>query len=136
MLLRLIKSSNGFIPADDETHEALKSVAMGNDIFVEYKPRRNYGNHKRLFSMLKIVFDNQSHYRSIDNILEICKFRAGYFDTIVMHNGEKHYKTKSISFFTMDEDEFKKFFSSCIDTCLELVAMSRADLEDAILRYC
>ncbi len=135
MLLHLTKTANGLIPADEDSQSAFAKMQIGNDVFVEYKPRRNYANHKRFFSMLKIIFESQSHYKSIDNILEICKFRSGYFETIITHTGKKHYKTKSIDFCTMDEDDFKVFFSSSIDTCLELVPMGKVELENAILRY-
>jgi len=137
MLLEFIKSPDGkLIPIGDESYERVSKMKSNDTVFMEYKPRRNYGNHKRLFSMLKIVFDSQNHYKDIDNILEICKFRAGYFDTIITHNGKKHYKTRSIAFYNMDEEEFKNFFSKCIDTCLEIVPMGKQELEEQILRFC
>jgi len=136
MILEFIKTfDNKLMPADKECFDKMDEIKAGKSIFVEYKPKRNYENHKRFFSMLKLVFDNQSFYKDIDNILEIIKFRSGYFDTIITHKGAKHYKTKSISFETMDEEQFKMFFSKAIDVALELIPMDKQELEDMILRY-
>ena len=38
--------------------------------------------------------------------------------------------------YNMDNEEFSKFYDSCINTCLLLVPMGRRELEDAVLRYC
>lgn len=136
MILEFIKTfDNKLMPADKDCFDKMDEIKAGKSIFVEYKPNRNYKNHKRFFSMLKLVFDNQSFYKDMDNILEIIKFRSGYFDTIITHKGAKHYKTKSISFDTMDEEQFKMFFSKAIDVALELIPMDKQELEDMILRY-
>ena len=135
MLLEFIKSDSKLIPANDDTFERVKKMAIGESLFMEWKPRRNYKFHKKFFSLLNFVFENQSYYKTIDNLLEVYKFKAGYFETIVTHKGHKHYKAKSISFHAMDNDEFEKFYSAAIDTSLELIPMNKAELEDTVLRY-
>lgn len=135
MLLEFIKSDSKLIAANDETFEKIKKMSVGESIFVEWKPRRNYNFHKKLFSLLNFVYENQSHYKHLDNLLEAYKFNAGYFETIVTHKGKKHYKAKSISFHAMDNEEFERFYSSAIDTSLELIPMDKKELEENILRY-
>ena len=135
MILEFIKSDSKLIPANDETFEKVKKMAVGESIFMEWKPRRNYQFHKKFFSLLNYVFENQTYYKTIDNLLEVYKFKAGYFETIVTHKGQKHYKAKSISFHAMDNEEFEKFYSASIDTSLELIPMDKKELEDNILRY-
>ena len=135
MLLEFVKSDVKLIAATDETYEKVKQMAVGESIFMEWKPRRNYAFHKKLFALLNFVFDNQSHYKTQDNLLEVYKFKAGYFETIVTHTGKKHYKAKSISFHSMDNEAFERFYSQAIDTSLELIPMYRKELEDAVLRF-
>jgi len=135
LLLEFVKIDSKLVPANDETFERVKKMPIGESVFVEYKPRRNYKFHKKFFSLLNYVFDNQEHYKSIDNLLEMYKFKAGYFETIITHKGAKHYKAKSISFHSMDNEEFEKFYSSAIDTSLELISLNRKELEDTVLRY-
>lgn len=136
MLLNLKKIENALIPCDEDTVKAFNKLKINDEIYVEWKPKRNYKFHKKLFSMLNLILTNQSMYKSVDNILTECKFKAGYFDIHIMANGEQRYIPKSISFATMKGDEFESFYSSCIDTCLELVPMGKTELEEAILRYC
>lgn len=136
MLLNIKKKGNGFVPCDEDTVKQFNKLKEDEEIYLDYKPKRNYKFHKKLFSMLNLILTNQSMYKSVDNILTECKFKAGYFDIHIMANGEQRYIPKSISFATMKADEFESFYSSCIDTCLELVPMGRTELEDAVLRYC
>jgi len=138
MLLNLKKVKNppeGWIPCDEETVKQFNKQKFGDESYAEYKPRRNYQFHKKLFSMLNLILNNQEHYKSVDNILTECKFKAGYYETQINHQGEQRLVPKSIDFSTMDNEEFSEFYSSCIDTCLELVPMGAEELEQAILRF-
>ena len=136
MLITLKKQDDRFIPCDEESVKLFNSLKVDDEIVVEYKPRRNYKFHKKLFSMLNLIKNNQDKYKSVDNILTECKFKAGYFDIHLSQEGKQMLIPKSISFATMKADEFEEFYSSCIDTCLGLVPMGREELENAILRYC
>jgi hypothetical protein len=135
MLLTLKKSNDRLIPADEESVKVFTSLSLHQEICVEYKPRRNYKFHKKLFSMLNLIKNNQDTYKSVDNILTECKFDAGYFDIHINQKGEQLLLPKSINFTTMKADEFEEFYSCCIDTCLKLVPMGKTELEEAILRY-
>ena len=136
MLLNLRKTKTGLIPIDDESVSAFNKLRLDDEIYVDFKPRRNYKFHKKLFSMLNLIKNNQDYYKSVDNILTECKLKAGYFDIHIGINGEQILIPKSINFYTMDEADFEEFYSSCIDTCLQLVPMGQEELENAILRYC
>ena len=135
MKLTFIKTQTGLIPDCEATIEILNKVKNGEGVILDYKPKRNYLFHKKLFALLNLIFQNQSHYKSIDNILEMCKFKAGYFETFVTHTGKIHYKAKSIAFDEMDNAEFEKFYSKCIDVALELTGISQKDLEQQIINF-
>lgn len=139
MLLNFKKVENpkeGWIPCDEDTVNQFNKQKIGDESYADYKPRRNYQFHKKLFSMYNLILNNQSHYRSTRNILTECKFKAGYFEMHINHKGEVEKIPLSIDFATMDNEEFTKFYSSSIDTCLEMVPMGRRELEDAVLKYC
>ena len=135
MKLTFIKTQNGLIPDCEETIEALKKIENGQGIIIEYKPKRNYKFHKKLFALLNLIYQNQEHYKSIDNILECVKFRAGYYESIITHHSKVHLKTKSISFDEMDNLEFEKFYSKSIDVALELTKLSKNDIENNIINF-
>lgn len=121
MQLNLVRTENGLAPIDDKSVEAVKKIKVGYDIFVEYKPRRNMKLHKKYFALLNAVIINQDHYKTVDNLHEAVKFRAGYYETIIPLIGDPFIKTKSISFHTLDNMEFESFYGTAIDVCVELV---------------
>jgi len=121
MLLELIRTEHGLVPVSDESVKAVKKIALRDSVFVEYKPRRNYKFHKKYFALLQAVIPNQEHFKTIDNLHEAVKYRAGWFETIIPLKGEPFIKTKSIAFYSMDDAEFETFFSSALDVCAELV---------------
>jgi len=136
MILHLKKLKDRLIPCDDVSVKVFNKLKDEDEIYAEYKPRRNYQFHKKLFSMLNLIKNNQSKYHSVETILEVCKYDAGYYEILITPKGEQFLKTLSISFHNMDSDEFSKFYSSCIDTCLSLVPLNKREIEDAVLRYC
>ena len=107
------------MPHDEESVATTQKIQMGDTILVDYKRHRNVGNHKRLFSLLNMIVQNTDKYKTVDNLLAVCKLKAGLFETVVSHDGNVVYIPKSINFASLGEDEFKTFFSSVIDTCLE-----------------
>jgi hypothetical protein len=133
MILNLKKTKESLTPCDEDSVKVFNKLKIGDDIYVEFKPRRNYANHKRFFSMLQGVVHNSEHYKTVDNLLSIIKLKTGHFEIVISHKGEQLYIPKSIDFSKLPEDEFQSFFSDAIDVLLEFV--SDEDIE-SILRYC
>jgi hypothetical protein len=132
MLLNLVRTINGLVPIDDESVDAVKKIKIGYDIFVEFKPRRNMKFHKKYFALLNAVLVNQRYYKTVDNLHEAIKFKAGYYETIIPLRGEPFLKTNSISFSSMDNLEFERFYNLAIDECIALVG---DDAVNNILRF-
>lgn len=108
------------MPLNDESVKATLKIKEGDEIYVEYKPRRSYKFHKKYWALLNAVLYNQEHYKSVDNIHEAVKYRAGYYETIIPLIGDPFIVTKSISFHTMDAIDFESFYNVAIDICVEL----------------
>ena len=66
MKLTFIKTQTGLFPDCDETREILNKVKNGDGIILDYKPKRNIKFHRRLFALLNLIFQNQSHYKNIE----------------------------------------------------------------------
>ena len=132
MLLNLVRTENGLTPIDDDSVKQIKKLAIGTNIYCDYKPRRNMKLHKKYFALLNAVFMNQEHFKSVDNVHEAVKYRAGYYETIIPFIGDPFIKTKSISFHSMDGLEFESFFNVAIDVCVELVG---DDAVEQIIRF-
>lgn len=124
MLLGLKKIKNpkeGWVPCDEDSVKQFIKQKINDEIYAEYKPRRNMKFHKKYFALLNAVILNQEHYKIVDNLHEAVKFRAGYFETIIPFEGEPFIKTKSIAFHALDNMEFESFYNVAIDVCVELV---------------
>jgi len=121
MILHIRKTSDRLVPCGEESVKVFNKLKNDDEIYVEYKPRRNYKFHKKYWALLNAVLINQEHFKTVDNIHEAVKYRAGYYETIFTFNGESFIKTKSISFHTLDNMEFESFYDTAIDVCVELV---------------
>lgn len=120
MLIEFSRIREGLCPVTDEGAEAINKIALHDRVFMEYKPKRNYKFHKKYWSLLNAVFPNQKHFKTVDNLHEAVKYRAGYYETIIPLKGEPFIKTKSIAFHSMDEHQFEMFYSNALDVCVEL----------------
>ena len=121
MILQLIRTPSGLAPISDESVKAVSKIKIGDDVFMEFKPRRNMKFHKKYFALLNAVILNQEHYKTVDNLHEAIKFKGGYYETIIPLDASPFLKTKSIAFHSLDNQEFEEFYSVALDECLKLV---------------
>ena len=137
MLLELTKSADGsFIPSTENSIAKFKKVKIGETTLVDYKAKRNVQFHKKGFSLLNLIYQNQSKYESFEAMRTEFKLKAGLYELHVTTKGKTIYVPKSMSFSEMDENEFEELYSKFIDIALKhFVPMDRCDLEDAVLRF-
>ena len=123
------RGEHGLVPLDDEL-PGWKRIKPGDIIEVEYVRPRSQQFHKLLWALLKLVADNQEQYR-MDEILDVVKIGVGHTRVIAMPGDFVFRVPKSISFASMDEDEFAAFFRSAVDFIIsDLIAFDR----EALLR--
>ena len=64
-----------------------------------------------------------------EQLVEWLKIRLGYVDEIMFHDGSMMTKVSSISFASMGQDEFQKFFNLALYViATEVVPISREEL--------
>lgn len=128
------KTLNGSLqPVDDAGRELLSKIGANTIIAVEWKRPRNVYFHRKLFAMLNIIFQNQEHYKSVDDLLDVCKLRTGHVRRIATPRGDVLIP-RSISFAQMDEDSFSKFYDRAVDWMLTEVipGLRRHELDAAV----
>lgn len=143
----LTKAPGGaLIPADPQATEFIAGLKMGAAVRAEVKRMRNYKFHKKLFALLNLAFDawepSEATYKGEVIAKSFNQFRndivvlAGYYETTVTLKGEVRLVAKSLSFASMEQDEFQKLYSSIINVVLQriLTKYTRADLDDVIDR--
>lgn len=145
MKIYLKKSLSSLVPADDEAAEALKKYKQGDTVSCEIRKPRNVDHHRKYFALLNLVVDNQERFRNTQELLDAIKFELGYVETrrkIVKETGSWKYSEfyqvpKSISFTSMDQHTFDRFYSKSIDIILQhiLPGINRDELEAEVLSF-
>lgn len=145
MELILAKAPNGsLVPVDQQAMDELAKLKVGQGVRVKVTRMRNYKFHRKLFALLNVAFDaweplaleykgekvakNFERFRSDVTVL------AGYYEATVNLRGETRLEPKSISFSSMDQDEFEKLYSAVIDVVLQriLTNYTRDDLDNVV----
>jgi hypothetical protein len=135
--ITLCKRMSSLIPVDDEGKEALNSVGQGELVRVKLTKARNLKHHRKFFSMLQLVFENQERFPTLDHLLTAVKIEAGlYHDVPIEVSGKLVYLPKSISFAKMDQCAFDDFYMKAISACCRLLPHLNADdIEQEVMAY-
>ena len=139
MKVNLFKTFSGLIPADEDSEKWYKKIGNGNMVHGNFKTNRNPIFHRKYFALLKIGYDNwhpgeiNSKYGSPEKNFE--RFRkdiaimAGYYDLVIRLDGTSRPQPKSISFSSMEQEEFEKLYSKTIDIFLKHIYGAEMDAE-------
>lgn len=144
--LNLIKVHGVLVGGDQDTKDRLDRMADGSVLRGDFKKARNPAFHRKGFALLNIGFDVwtpgeiDTHWGAAQKNFE--RFRkevtilAGYGDPVFSLDGTFRIEAKSISFGSMDDDEFAAWYSSVIDVLLQkiLVNYTRDDINDQVDR--
>lgn len=136
MLLGFKMLPNGLLEPDEEAKKKLKKINNHDDFLMDYKPKRNYQFHKKMFAMLQVVFMNQNKYENLEDLRTEMKLKSGWYETHVTTKGKLIYMPKSMDFSTMDAIEFEEIYQKFIDIALlHFVAVTDEQLQMEIVRF-
>ena len=110
--------------------------AENNQVFsVTLHRPRNGKHHRKLFALLKIVFDNQETFATLEALLDALKMATGLFDVRTTVDGIPFTVPRSISFASMCQSEFETFYEKVLDVIITkiLPGVNREDLEAQVL---
>lgn len=107
-------------PVDDDGKRTLAKFKNGTLIRAQVTKPRNVHFHRKFFAMLNLILQNQEHYKSVDDLLDVCKLRIGHVRVIQTATGEERVP-QSISFAAMDETAFQEFYDRAVNWMLEEV---------------
>ena len=128
------KVQGGLVPDDDATVEQFQKLKMGDVVLVEYKRPRNIKFHRKFMALVNLVYDNQDKYHNLQDLLTEIKLQVGHYEEHITLGGKIVYQPKSISFASMEEDDFSQFYSKVMDVVLKyfLKDMSEEELNDLV----
>ena len=129
----VVKKLKALHPIDAEGEAVLRNLGQGEIVRVEIKRPRNVLFHRKLFALLTIILDNQEFYKSIEDLLDVAKIRAGHVRVVETKMGQV-LVPKSISFASMDDVAFANFYDRVIVWVVTEVipGLKRKDLDEAV----
>lgn len=136
--LNLIKGHNlALKPADAQAEKYLTRVPFGESVVCKVNRPRNPGLHRKFFSLLSLVFENQERYSDFQTFRHEIVMRAGYFQEHHHLTGKVSYVAKSLAYESMDESEFEEVYDKVCGVIIQYFwpEISKADLEEAVLDY-
>lgn len=134
--ITLIKTFNGhFKLAYDSDYEKSKKIPLNEPIIYEWKKVRNYEFHKKFFSLVNMVYQNQEQYNNIDDLRDDLTVKAGFYYKYINIDEIEVKKPKSISFASMDENEFSNLYNAFIDVVVNWLSIEKQDVLDNIAQF-
>ena len=135
--LILCKRIASLIPVDDEGREALNGLGQGEMVRVRLTKPRNLKHHRKFFSMMQLVFQNQERFPTMDHLLTAVKIEAGFYeDAPIDVNGRLFFISKTISFARVDQFQFDDFYMRAIAACCRLLPhLNAEDIEQEVIAY-
>ena len=115
------------LPAYEADEEVFAKLKVDNYYKCDIRKARNPDFHRKGFALIKLIFDSQEKYRTIDDLLVELKLMTGWYREHVRTDGSIIYVPKSISFADMDDLEFERFYDAVID-----IAIQKYGLEEAL----
>lgn len=134
--LYLKKTLTGFAPADEASQELVKKFKLGEVYKADVVKPRSYRNHKLIFAMLSLTFENQDQYKDFETFRKAVAIEAGHTEEIITPSGEIYRIPKSISYDALDQIAFTKVSAEMMAVCCSMLHGVGADeLEAEISRY-
>jgi hypothetical protein len=127
----LVREGPKLAAADPLSAEIIAELAHRETYTATIKRPRNPKHHKKLFALLKVVFEAQSTFATLEQLLGALKLAIGLFDTGMTIDRVPYVVPRSISFASMSQDEFAVVYDKMIEVILTriLPASSKVDLE-------
>lgn len=136
MKVTVIKTLGGLKPYDTKAEEVFSKIKLNEPIIIDVTRPRNVKFHRKFFSLIRLVFENQEHYNNQDELRNDLTIESGYFTTYVnKFTGEEIKRAKSISFAKMDELEFSKLYNDFLNTVIRVFGWDGEDIEENIASY-
>jgi hypothetical protein len=130
----LIREGSKLGAADSLSAELIAGIKAHETVTATIRRPRSRGHHRTLFALMKVVFEAQNTFATIDQLLGALKLSIGLFDTGLTIDKVPYVVPRSISFTAMDQNQFTILYDKMVDVILTkiLPAVSRADLEAQI----
>ncbi len=134
----LMKVTGGYmLPVTKQDVEALEKIKAGDGIKCKFVRKRNLWFHKKFFALLNYAYDiweppevkwqirkdkdPVTAEKNFERFRKDITIKAGYYTIVMTLKGEARAEADSISFDSMDEDEFAQVYGKVLNVIMKLV---------------
>jgi hypothetical protein len=121
---------NALLPMDGRAREIMGSLKIGDKVLVRVHKARNPEHHRLAFAVFQRIAEAKGV--SVETVLTWLKVATGRIDFVAMPNGKMVVSPQSISFESMPQNEFQRFWEECWSVITEqlLPGLPEKEYED------
>jgi len=135
MKILLVKTLAGYKPAFEQDYENAKRHKAGDIIEFECKLKRNSGFHSKFFALLELVFQNQDTTNHREAFRKWMIINAGYFTVVKFPDGTSEKIADSISFASMDQEQFERVFQDVLQVAINVVGAKEDEILENLIGF-
>lgn len=136
MKILVAKTNKGLLPCYDSDYEMYSKIPLNEQFEIEYTKKRNVRFHRKYFALLKLAFENQSDYRTMEDLRRDLIITSGRYDEVVNRiTGEVYKIANSISFAQMDETEFNNLYNDTKNIISKWLGIENDSIDEEISQY-
>lgn len=98
------------VPTSQEGLDQIEALKADKEVMVHLHAARNPKHHRMFFALLNKVIDGGAWDGDLDSLMDAVKIATGHVERSIGLDGKVFYKIKSISFESMPQDKFSRFF--------------------------
>lgn len=136
--MRWRRTLTGLVPACERSQKAWAKVPLGDEVVIDMRRPRNLKHSRKLFVLLNIVRDNSDDFSSAEMVLYAVKAALGRGEWIQPGKAKRAlFIPESISFESMDQDEFERFYSDAVGVIVShfLPGMTAEQLDNIVMEF-
>lgn len=118
ILLRRVKP--GLMPIDEISEQGLSKINIGEVVTVTVKKARNPKLQGLFWKTLHTVFENQERYKTIEELHDAIKVKAGAAKSLFLPDGTEFLVPASTSFDDMDDLQFRAYVHRAFDVIAQV----------------
>ena len=124
----------GLVPLYPSDYDSKRKLKLGQDYEVEVKNPRNVGFHRKFMALINVGCENSKMDLPFDTYRRYITMKAGYFTMYKTGKGV-FYEAQSISFSSINQDQFEEVYSRVLDKIIEDIGATKEDIETMLISF-
>ena len=124
----------GLVPLYPSDQDEKRKLKLGQDYKVEITNPRNLGFHKKFMALINVGCENSKLNMPFDTYRRFMTIKAGYFKAYQTAKG-MYYEAMSISFASMEQDEFEEVYSRVLDKIIDDIGATSEEIEKQLVNF-